>query len=405
MGPQRVLQAVAVVALAAHTAAAAPDRNHERLAVIDLGPAPAQGEGERGVRQRLAGAVVAAGFDPVIGEGIEDALAGVSADRDAIQLAQTMAEAQRAFGALDCTAAIKAAQAALGIAAARQAAGLAAPELARALTYMLLCADRSGDIDTAMLAATRLRKVGVTANVPADVLSKYPEVDTIVDRELVPLEISADVTGAAIWIDFAPAGTAPANVLVPAGDHLIAAAKGTRRGWASGTAVRTQRELEIPTHETAGTHAAVAARVASWNGKLPAPDELGWVLGRVRARIALVRHGDTLEVWGRAGRAEAPRRLGGEDGIGKLAELDRLLALATDRAQTWNDRAPDPDRPLLVEDPRERAAGRDRRDEPTRWWVYASIIGAVVAAGAIVYVNDAGADRQRVELHFPRVQP
>jgi hypothetical protein len=254
-----------------------------------------------------------------------------------------------------------------------------------------------------MLAAARVHRLGAVAELPPDVLAKYPDVDTVIDRELVALEITADVPGATIWIDFAPAGTAPVKTMLPAGTHVIAAATASRRGWAAGTAVASQSQLAIPTREQAGAGSETAARVAGWRGKLPAPDELGWVLGKVRARVAVIRSGDTLEVWGRAGRAEQPLRLGGEDGTGTLDDLDRLLALIESRVSAWNDRAPDPDRPLLVEDP--DANPRDRRDPPTRWWVYASLLGAAAVAGVALYFNEAGEDRQRVELHFPRVQP
>jgi hypothetical protein len=37
---------------------------------------------------------------------------------------------------------------------------------------------------------------------------------------------------------------------------------------------------------------------------------------------------------------------------------------------------------------------------PTKWWVYAAIIGAVATAGTIVYVTD-GVDTQHLELHYP----
>src|SRR5690554_3240899 len=133
MGPQRVLQAAAVAStlIALATAArAAPEARgrRERVAVIDLGPdAP-------DVRARLAAAVVAAGLEPVLGDGVEDALAGVVADKDALELAVALGDAQRAFGALDCPAAIASGKRAAGLAAARQAAGLPAPELARAWT-------------------------------------------------------------------------------------------------------------------------------------------------------------------------------------------------------------------------------------------------------------------------------
>jgi hypothetical protein len=64
---------------------------------------------------------------------------------------------------------------------------------------------------------------------------KYPAVDTIIDRELVTLEIGADVPGAVVFVDLVAAGKAPLTIQLPAGDHLIAVAAGTKRGWAAGT--------------------------------------------------------------------------------------------------------------------------------------------------------------------------
>ncbi len=376
------------------TAALASPRTHERTAVIDLGP------GDGAVRQMLAARVVAAGLDPVIGDAVEDALAGEHVDPDAVQLAAAVHEAQRAFGALDCPGAVTASKTASGIGAARQAAGIAVPELPRAWTYLLLCADRSGDVDGAMHAAARLRTLGGSTDVPRDVWAKYPDVDATIDRDMVPIEIKAEVAGAEIWIDFERAGRSPLHVLVPAGEHVIAAASGARRGWAAGTAVSTQAVVEIPMKNQTGRWTEVAARVASWNGKLPPPSELGWVLGRVQARTALVRHGGTIEAWGRIGSAEAPRRLGADDGVGPVADVDRVLALVVDRVHTWNDRAPDPDQPLLLDDAR-APIGPRLKDDPTQWWVYASILGALGAAAAIVYVHDSAANTQHVELHYP----
>ncbi len=412
MGAQRIFQAArlkvglvacACVVLASSLAAAAP-RAHERVAVVDLGP----DAHDSTVRQRIAAAIVAAGLDPVIGDGVEDALAGQNVDKDAVELAAALGEAQRAFGALDCAVTITASTKAAAIGAMRQAAGLDVPELARAFTYLLLCKDRGGDTDGAMVAATRLRALGMSiarpGDVPPAIWRKYPEVDTVIDRELVRLEIATDIADADVWIDLAPAGKAPLQVQLPAGDHLIAVARGTRRGWAAGHTDPAQTKVVIPTTDRATASSAVASRVASWKGALPAPAELGWVMGEVRARIVLVRRGDTVEAWGRIGRSEMPYRLGGDDGIAKLGELDRLLALVVDRVQTWNDRAPDPDRPLLVETPGD-GGPRRREDPPTKWWVYAAIGAAAVAAGTAIYLHDAGNDRQRVELIFPRVQP
>lgn len=384
--------------LVAHaaTASAAPatQARRERVAVIDLGPSP-----DSSVRAKLAAGVVTAGLEPVIGDGVEDALAGVVVDRDAVELAAALEEARRAFGALECPAAITAGKQAAGSAAARQAAGLPAPELARAWTYVLLCADRTSDTDTALAAAARLRTAGGSADVPADLWKKYPEVDAIGDGARIDLEIDADVPGAAIWIDHQPAGTAPLVVSLAPGEHVIAAAAGSRRGWVAGTAVQTQKKLRIPTADKAGAWSEVGRRVASWSGALPPPEELGWVLARVRARVAIVRRGDSVEAWGRVGLADKPHRLGGDDAVVAVAEAQRVIALAAERLAAWRDRAPDPDVPLLVEGPRTR--GLRKPEEPARWWVYAAIIGAVGASAAVVLFHETGSPRQRVELHVP----
>ena len=399
MGPEPVLQAarwLAFVTVAA-SIGAAHAKPRERVAVIDLGP-----DDQGATRQRLAAAGVAGGLEAVVGEGIEDALGGRDGERDTATLASAMAEAQRAFGALDCKTAIASSEQAIGIAAARQAAGRAVPELPRAWTYVLLCADRSGDPDTALAAAGHLRTLGGAAEVPVDVWARYPEVDTVIDRERVSVEIVAEVPGAEIWIDFARAGASPLRTTLPMGRHVIAAAAGPRRGWAAGSAVKSQQTVAIPMPAQTGPHAALAQRIAGWNGALPAPAELGRAFVEARVRVALVRAGDRVEAWGRLGSSEPPRRLGGEDGVGTVDEAPRLIALIDDRVTAWTDRAPDPDVPLLVEDPKTRTGGdRQRTDEPTRWWVYAALAGAVAASAAVLYVYDSADDVQRVELHYP----
>jgi len=141
---------VATVAVAAGVmSSAAFAKGHERVAVIDLGSGPGSGPGsglgadDGGViRQRLAAAIVAGGLDPVLGDGLDDALAGTSEAPDGVALAAAMTEAQRAFGALDCKVAIAASMNAIGIASARQAAGLPVPELTRACCELSVRCER-----------------------------------------------------------------------------------------------------------------------------------------------------------------------------------------------------------------------------------------------------------------------
>src|SRR5258708_9573305 len=156
MGLEQVLRAaaaLAIVAVASASAHAAPAKLHERVAVIDLGRDAAAGT----ARRRLQTAIIAGGLDAVIGDGVDDALAGIALDPDAAQIAAALAQATHAFGALDCKAATAAAARVVELGAARQAAGLAAAELAQAWSYALACADRAGDVDAAIVAAARLR--------------------------------------------------------------------------------------------------------------------------------------------------------------------------------------------------------------------------------------------------------
>jgi len=400
MGPQQVLRATAclfLIGLFGPTGTALA-RDRERVAVIDLGP-------DDGTRQKLAAVVVEGGLQPVIGDGIEDALGGINSDRDSLALAAALAEAKDKFGALACPEAIAAADAAITIGAARQAAGLAVPELPRAWAYVLLCADRTSDTASALVAAAHLRTLGGAPEVDAKLVAKYPAVDAISNREMLEVEIKAEVGGADVFVDFQPVGKSPLKLVLPAGPHIMAAAFGTKRGTVTGTVVRKQPVIAIPLAEQAGTWSSLAARIASWHGSVPKPKELAWVLREVNARVALVRHGDIVEAWGHAGQGEPLRRLGNDDGVRKLGEAAQLVALVADRVQTWSDRAPDPDTPLLVETPEERRRRgilrNGEQEEPTRWWVYATIAGAVVIGAIVLYAENSAENTQRVELKYP----
>lgn len=392
MGPQQVLRAATCCILVAATATA----HAERVAVIDLGP------GDATTRRALASAVVDGGLEPVYGDGVEDALAGVAGDRDFVQLEAALADAKNNFGALACKDTITSAQTAIAIGAARQAAGLAVPELPRAWAYVLLCADRTGDTSLAVLAATSLRALGGSPDVDAKTLDRYPEIDALSNREAIEVEIKTE-SPADVFVDFKRAGKAPLKIVLSAGPHIIAASTGTKRGTVTGTVIRKQPVITVPLVDQASQWTAVAKRVASWKGAMPKPEELAKLLSMVSAKIAIVRHGDTIEAWGHAGAAEPLRRLGNEDGIRTVDEAAELVSLINDRIQTWNDRAPDPDQPLLVEDPLTRRARKAAAEgeEPTKWWVYATLAGAVVAGAIVIYAHDSASDTQHITLHYP----
>lgn len=401
MGPQQVLSAAAVLVLAASSAAVAAPTLGDAVAVIDLGPGD--------VRPQINAALVSARLDVLEGNGLDDALAGTSIDRDQLALAAAMADAQSKFGALSCADTLTAAQSAIAIAAARQAAGIAVPELVRAWTYVLLCADRTGNANQAMVAATQLRSLGgtQTSDVDASVLARYPELDALSNREVMELEIAAEVPGADVWVDFRRVGTAPVKLVLTSGTHVIAAAKGSRRGVLTGTVVKKQPSVTVPMPEQANLYAPLAAKVAGWGGKLPPSADLEAVMNEIGARVAIVRHGDTVEAWGRVGKSDKLRRLGADDGVRPLAEVGALAALIADRIDGWNDRSPDPDEPLLTETPEERAAynarqkGKAEDDEPTPWWIYATIGGAIAIGAVIIIANETKDHTQRIELKYP----
>lgn len=395
MGPQQVLRAAAALVVTTSVTLAAAAPLGDRVAVIDLGP------GDQ--RAPVAKALVAHSLHVLDGDGIDDALAGISVDRDALAIAAGMADAQSKFGALQCADATAAAKLVIVRSAARQAAGLPVPELARAWTYVFLCADRTGDTRSALAAAGHLRALGGSPDVDASVLARYPEVDALSNREVVALTIDADVPGAEIWIDFHRAGTAPMTTVLNAGEHVIAAASGSKRGVLTGTVVRTQPKLTVEMVDQAGPHQALAAQIASWHGAMPSTSDLLSVMNEVGARVALVRHGTTIEAWGHAGLGEPLRRIGHDDGVRPLGEVDALAALVADRIATWNERAPDPDRPLLVETPEERRRynGGAKEDEPTPWWVYATIGAAVLVGGIVIYAHETADNTQRIELSYP----
>ena len=310
----------------------------------------------------------------MIGDGVEDALAGHSGDRDALAARAALAEAQRAFGALDCTARDTRRRRAVAIACRAPGGG---PGRARAAARVDVRAAVRGS-RAATSTRPRSRRVALRALGGAPTSTgrrcsrSIPRSTRSSNRDMMPVEIKADVAGADVWIDFQRAGTAPLKVALAAGDHVIAAATGTRRGWAAGTAgARRSRSIDDPDCATRpGTWSALAARVAAGTARCRRPSELAWVLdARSHARIALVRHGDTVEAWGRVG-ARASRCTGSaaRTAIARSPRRERLSRSSPIACRRGTTARPIPISRCSSRRPRERAArpaGEDR-DEPTQ---------------------------------------
>jgi hypothetical protein len=178
--------------------------------------------------------------------------------------------------------------------------------------------------------------------------------------------------------------------------------KSTKRGARELDVTRDVKSIAVPLASQKGAWAAVAKRIAGWQGKVPVPAELAQVLVAVRARVAVIRYGATIEAWGQAGRTEVPHRLGGEDGVGRVViggvdDSPRIAGAIADRVHAWNDHAPDPDVPLMLE---ARGIDRDRRAQGTKWWVYAVGFGALALVGGAVYWHDEQHDTQNLQLRY-----
>jgi hypothetical protein len=403
MGARQVHRvAVAAIAVAAAAPAHAQVATGEPVVIIDLRP------GDDGARQ-ASRAELAARLDGITGlrlrmrdePGLDVALSGQSGDSDVADASIALAAARAAYGALDCTQARPAAERAIDVLAARQAAGKDdGSALRTAWAYVLLCADHDGDPRAAQVAAARLRGLGVVrgdeAGISAATWDRFPEIDAATDRDIVELTVQAPV-GATIWIDHALAGTAPLSVYVAAGQHVVAAAipGGAVRGARRVEAGPRAAPIEVPTADRSNRWAALGAQIGGWRraGEPPTGAALGAVMGTLGVRFAFVLTGDaTARLWARPPGQRSARAID----AASMSEPLPLAGQVADRVAAWDGRAPDPDRPLLRDD----GKGKKDGDHP-RWWIYASIVGAVVAGGAVIYAQDTAQDRQRIEVEWP----
>jgi hypothetical protein len=408
MGARQVLRVVvAIAALAggarlAHAqprgslAVPAASSHVEPVIVIDLRAPSAARDASRA---QLDEALDRAGGVAVSRGGTLDAaLAGDSGDDGDLARA-ALDEAKAAYGALDCAKARPAAERAAIAYASRRASAIDDGDAPRtAWAYVMLCADRDGDHAGAAVAATMLRALGVRAGteagIGADTWAKYPDIDART-AGLVELTIKTDAS-AEIWIDLAKAG-APGTFVVSAGDHVIAAAAGAKRAAQRVAIDKAQTiELALVDREGGGAWADVASTVRGWRTHAPDAAALAAILRKAHARFAFVLdEGGAIALWVLGPGDQVARRVD----TGSIDEPAKLAAMVGARVDAWDGRAPDPDRPLLVED--RGAKGKDGKAEPDHWWVYASLIGAVVLGGVVVYEHDSAQDHQRIELRYP----
>lgn len=392
------MRAVVVAAMVAASATAAA----EPVAVIDLRP------GEIADRQRYAGAVAAGlsrhdGVEALSDPAAVAALVGEPFAPHAAEGAAALAEARRAYGALDCALALPAADRAVEAFAAVQATGAAVGgELVAAYSYALLCADATGDAARAHRAAARLRALTPDRppGVAEELWQRYPAIDATGGVGRAEVEINSTPTGAAIWVDHRPVGEAPVVVYLSEGEHLVAAAGDTGAGT---EVLRVEGWTARSVVELRGSEprwAKLAAWVAAWRAgeRAPTPDDIARMLAALELRVAVLitrntsTGNDQLELWG-APPGEVTAIM---IGVGTTAELGTLAKLVVDTTAAW-DRGERPDR--LVATPAPAPEKKKVKQQP--WWVYASVVGAVGLGAAVLLAAELADDHQRIEISYP----
>ena len=357
-----------------------------RVAVIDL-----RADIDDAARAALVGALRDAELVPV---GGDLGVALIGRDRDQAMAIRVLAEAQDGFGQLDCGRARPLAEHAAQVLTARTAAGLdERARLTRAWTYVALCAERDGDRSMARFAVERLRGLGDAAGaLPTDVWSRYPEIDAATDRDIVELTVTGPA-GTTAWVDGRAIGATPATAFVAAGKHVVAVADGRTRAATIATALGQPLTVDLQADPVAlqGEH-AIADTVRGWQtAGATDPTALASLMLAARVELAVVigSNGATT-LW------QVRKR----EPVAIVVAIGAGAALATAAQAAWavaHDRAPEAGVELLREGD---LAGDQADKEPTRWWVYAAIGGAIAVGAAVIYAADAGDDRQRFELRF-----
>ena len=402
MGPVQVLRVAVVAALGvAAGGPVAAARADEPIAIIDARA------GEPALRAQsradLALALRATpGLAPLADEARALALAGDDDTADDTLADAALAATRERFGALDCAGVREPGQRAVQLLAGREAAGVdERVRLRAAWSYLLLCADREGARVPAQGFADRLRTLGGSPAIPADVWARYPEIDAGSELTLSELVIdgAAGAAGAEVWLDHRRIGVAPMKLSVASGGHVVAMARGAERvGLLILVGEPGTLTIAVGLTSYAAGDAALAGQVRRWQAGAPvrAP-ELAAVLEQAEARFAIVLEGDRrASVWARATSSEAPE-------VVIEGELDQPLVLTAairDRLAAW-ERGPDPDRPLITETDLEVAAASRSQRKQSPWWVYLAISGAAAAGAVTIWALDAGEHRQRIELTFP----
>lgn len=339
--------------------------------------------------------------------------------------AEHVRAAGAAFGQLDCPAAESAARRAItalaGLRAVTPDSDAISGHLTRAYVYLLLCAHNRGDSDGAMRARGLLEKLPPAGQVMSKpdgvsdlVWNLYPPLDATVNTPMYEVEVKTEPADATVWVDYArvQAGSGGVTkVLLPQGRHLVAAALGERHhAVAADIAGEGQVvQLTLKDKPKESPYLDISQVVADWQraDRQPSGEEIAAVLGQVGARFAFIIAADAstgptasgdaardiIAVWALAPGERAARPLLTEPTT-RLADIGQAVRI---RSLGWRRPGPEPGVPLLRET-RKRPTGRRDLEKKPKWWVYATIVGAVAVGATLVLASDLADNRQRIEV-------
>ncbi len=330
-------------------------------------------------------------------------------------------DAAAKFGALDCAGASAAAGRAIGELARQQVAagGTTAPmvdELRRAWTYRYLCGERVAAHPTMQRAGAALRALGVTdgttVGIAAASWATTPALDASTDRDIVALQLDATLADgegamalpadAVVWIDHAPLTPgAGGGWFAPAGEHVVAV-RATLGGVVMTGAIvdavidpthravtlRLAPAMPVAT-EPPGLGAARAALAVARADGSSSDERRAAVLAAMTAtgapQAVLLRSATSAEIWRRAA-----------DGVGLAKQA--TVPIAASRIVAALAATPTEPAPLLDD---KSAPALGRKNSTTRWWVYASLAGAIAISTTVLLVAGGGGDVQRIEVRGP----
>ncbi len=269
-------------------------------------------------------------------------------------------------------------------------------DLIAAYTITFRCAHERGEASAALARAQTLRALGLK-NAPEGIddptWATYPELDGAANVTMAAVTVKSARDGDDIWIDHVRRGKSPLTVHIRQGQHVVASASKTEsaaalinvNGW-----THSESLVTTPT----GRWSKVAALVGQLrSGKRSADaSSIGEVMSLAGVDYALVMvSGGTIEAW--------RTRNGGAKRVGQRRDAAQAVELLAD---TTISRAPDPSLPLLRETEAEKAARTNADDDkPTKWWVYAAVVGAAAIGAGIIIFGPSGEDRQRFEITLP----